>query len=574
MGRFSELSAAFHDHATSNPNTCVEKGVPRLLGDLPEPTMEAAEERLARARRLLARVEEIAPLRAGEADGELSQDDLLDLDLAWLLLQGEIHRGSLTFNERLELAQMPRAGDEIGSGIFLMFTNDPRPAAERLVNITERLEKVPSYLSALLERLDTPVGRWVEMDVEKIRGLDSLFETIEGWAKKESFVDLERLSRARASARTAMDGYVEQLSTMPTTGNLHIGVEATRELVALQGIELSLEELKALATRFLSDTARQLEELRGRLVKKYELPPDTPASELQKHLARVHAVPVENGNYQVIIDRYEQERERILAFIHERDLFPIPADQDMWIMQTPDFMIPSIPAGAMMPPAAFRTGTARSLVYLTLGEELLDEHTELSIPGMMIHEGIPGHHLQLAMAARHPSVIRRHVVANDHHEGWTTMLEDYMLDIGYMGDLADEARFVGKLDLSRLGARVAIDLFFMTGERDFLDVGVKCDIADPDGFQACENLLRAVTGFVPERARGEVNWYSQERGYPLCYLTGNHLVWQLKRDMLARRPPGEDRLDTDRLFHRTYLEAGNMPVSFLRRVFRQRGLVE
>jgi hypothetical protein len=36
------------------------------------------------------------------------------------------------------------------------------------------------------------------------------------------------------------------------------------------------------------------------------------------------------------------------------------------------------------------TSTLRtSLVYLTLSEELRNEHTELSIPNMMIHEGVP-----------------------------------------------------------------------------------------------------------------------------------------------------------------------------------------
>ena len=76
-----------------------------------------------------------------------------------------------------------------------------------------------------------------------------------------------------------------------------------------------------------------------------------------------------------------------------------------------------------------------------------------------------------------------------------------------------------------------------------------------------------MTGFSAARAGGELNWYSQERGYPLSYLTGNRLVWQLKRDFAAAaRARGErDELAIDRAFHRAYLGAGNMPVAFLRR---------
>ena len=64
-----------------------------------------------------------------------------------------------------------------------------------------------------------------------------------------------------------------------------------------------------------------------------------------------------------------------------------------------------------------------------------------------------------ASAALQPSLIRRLFEANEHAEGWTTMLEDYMLDIGLMGELTDEARFGAKLDISRIGAA-----FTHTGE--------------------------------------------------------------------------------------------------------------
>ena len=212
-------------------------------------------------------------------------------------------------------------------------------------------------------------------------------------------------------------------------------------------------------------------------------------------------------------------------------------------------------------------------MYLTLSDDLLNEHTALSIPSMIIHEAMPGHHLQLATAAQHPSVIRKHFEAMDQAEGWTTMLEDYMLDQGFMPEVADEARFIGKRDISRIAARVGIDLFFMTGDKTYLELGVPCDLSSEDPFVAANELLCTVTGFSPARARAELNWYSQERGYPLCYLTGNHLVWQLKAD-IAKRQQG--KLEGDALdwrFHEVYLEAGNMPLSLLTRVFASAGLL-
>ena len=107
----------------------------------------------------------------------------------------------------------------------------------------------------------------------------------------------------------------------------------------------------------------------------------------------------------------------------------------------------------------------------------------------------------------------------------------------------------------------------MSGDKSYLEVGVDCDLSSDDPFVAAGKLLFEVTGFVPGRVQAELNWYSQERGYPLSYLTGNHLVWSLKRDLeRAQRGKLEGR-ELDRVFHRVYLESGNMPVSFLRRVF-------
>jgi uncharacterized protein (DUF885 family) len=395
---------------------------------------------------------------------------------------------------------------------------------------------------------------------------------VQGWAREIDWPDEARLSRACASACCELVGYAERLRALETTRQLHLGDETARRIVELRGIDKSFEFLHRMASEFLAENRSSVEGLRGVLAGKYDLPADTGIDELQTFLAGNFALEVPATELTRVLEFYEEERARVLAFIGERDLFPIPADQDMKILRTPGFMTPSIPAGAMMSPPPFREGVRTSLIYLTLSEELLAEHTQLSIPGMMIHEGIPGHHLQLATASAHPSLVRRHVEAMDQAEGWTTMLEDYMLDVGYAGELTDEVRFSTRLDIARIGARVAIDLYFMTGDRGYLEVGVDCDISPDDPFEAAGNLLRAVTGFVPGRVQAELNWYSQERGYPLSYLTGNRMVWELKRDVADRQAGRISGDDLDRLFHRVFLEAGNMPVRFLRRVFEEQRL--
>jgi uncharacterized protein (DUF885 family) len=566
MTDFESFSLEYHEHFTRDANECVRLGVNSRLDELPDPGNEERDARLRDATRLVEYANRLA-------QEPLCFDDSLDLDLARLALAAELHSATFTWAGQTHAEQCPTAGEQVGDGLFLLFVNDPRPAEQRLGNIKARLDRVPEFLEAYGNSLGRPVARWLRMDLEKVAALPSLFATLEGWARQRGWADAKALAASRAAAESALDRYAERLHAMPVHEDVHIGEETASRIVGLRGIEQDLDSLHAMATDFLAENRREVEELRGRLVRKYDLPPDATAEDLQRLLNRRFALPIRAGQLDDVLQHYENEREKVLAFVREHELFPVPVDQEMKIIRTPEFMTPTIPAGAMMPPPPFRSGTATSMIYLTLSDELLEEHTALSVPSMMIHEGIPGHHLHLAGAAGHASVIRRHFWAPEQAEGWTTMLEDYMLDVGYAGDFADEQRFIGKRDIARIGARVAIDLFFMTGERDYLDVGVDCDRSSPDPFEAAGALLEAVTGFVGGRVQAELNWYSQERGYPLSYLTGNRLVWKLKRDVEAALSGRIEGLAADRLFHRVYLEAGSMPLSFMRRVYEEKGIV-
>lgn len=530
---------------------------------LPTATLEHFDATIAKARKLLASLDTLAASQGN--------DEALDRELAELWLRRQIHDLSLvTSGGQRAVTQMPRAADEIGESIFMTFVKDPRADEIRLGEIMSRIEDIPRYLSETATLISSPLSRWRSMELEKIDGLSELFSTVVSWAASIKSPNAPRLETAVATALKSFADYKEELNSKSTTANFHLGEKEASKLVRLRGIPYSLLELKAIADEFLTSTQAQIETLRKELCSKYGLSPNTSAPDLQLFLNKKFKVVADDMDG--VVERYKSEHERLLEFLGSRELFPIPENQEMIIMRTPKFLEPSIPAGAMVAPESFRNENCLSLVYLTLSEALLDEHTELSIPNMMIHEGIPGHHLQLTHAALHKSLVRKHISANDQAEGWTTMLEDYVLDQGYLGELTSEARFCAKRDISRIGARVAIDLFFMTGNDAYLQVGGIGVLDSDDPFEKAGHLLQTVTGFVPGRVQAELNWYSQERGYPLCYLAGNRAVWQLKRSVAAHAKLSGFELD--RVFHRTFLEAGAMPMQFLFKHFANEGLVD
>lgn len=543
----------------------VALGLPDHLGHLGDPSLSAKKRELGRVRQLIEEIDE------SRGEGFYEQ---LDLGLIRLYLQQWVFFDTLQLNGQLLRCQKPAGVDGISEGIFQLFVNDEREAAARLTDILSRLSMVPGYLEQELEALTTPVRRWRDIELDQAREIPELFQTVLNWAGECGFEACDELARQIEQAGSAVQRYTETLAALPTTDAFSIGREQMESLLNIKRLGKTPEQLRQIAADYMTEIHATLEDLRVRLVAKYALDPATDIDQLHAFLNERYAVQLADGRLESVLDRYNEEKEKILRWNHDRRLFPVPDGQDMVIMRTPGFLEPVIPAGAMWPPLPLRDGLRKSLVHLTLKEDELAEHTNLGIPMMMVHEGIPGHHLQFACASLQDSLIRRLFDATEHAEGWTTMLEDYMLDNGYVDEsLIDEVRFVTKRDISRLVARVGIDLYFMSGDKTFLDIGLELNFDSPDPFKNAALLLKTVTGFTDGRVESELNWYSKEQGYPLSYLTGNRLVWEMKEDIVQANRLGLTQPELDREFHRIYLQSGCMPLTALREVYRHEGML-
>lgn len=570
MSDFSAISQNFKQLILSDAETSMGLGHNSHLDKLGDPSLERLVDDTAQAKILLTNLESCS------AD---SFDQALDLDLMARYLKQQIFFAELEQDGQLQRCRKPSGVDGISEGIFQLFVNDERSAEARLDNILSRLQQAPDYLKIEADVITQPIKRWRDIEVEQGEGLPDLFATIFNWAKESDYAKTDDLQQAISACNSALEVYLNDLKSRDCLTDFTIGEDKVVELLALRNIKQSPAELIQMARDFMANTQSLLTSLNKRLCKKYGLAVDTSDEQLHEFLNEKFAAKIKQGKLDSVLDYYSEQIQSINNFIEQRHLFAIPAQQEIRLLQTPSFLEPVIPAGAMWPPLALRPGKKTSLVYLTLKEDQLAEHTELGIPVMMIHEGIPGHHLQFATAAQHPSFIRRIFSANEHAEGWTTMLEDYMLDVGYISDdLVDEVRFIAKREMSRLVARVGIDLYFMTGKREYLDVGLDlgfntADDYSDDVFANAAKLLKKATGFTDGRVQAELNWYSTEQSYPLSYLTGNRLVWKLKQDIQAANKKDLDALELDQAFHRIYLESGCMPVESLRSVFEHEGFL-
>ncbi len=162
-----------------------------------------------------------------------------------------------------------------------------------------------------------------------------------------------------------------------------------------------------------------------------------------------------------------------------------------------------------------------------------------------LHEAIPGHHLQFAVAGERESRVERMFYNSAFVEGWGLYCEGMMAANGYFDDPRDRASQL-KMRLWR-AARVIIDLGTHLG-------GMTKD-------EAVELLVDGV-GMERTCARDEVDRYVDAPLYYSGYMAGCLEIEALRAEVERREGDDFDLC----AFHDRLLEHGALPFRFVRRV--------
>ena len=194
--------------------------------------------------------------------------------------------------------------------------------------------------------------------------------------------------------------------------------------------------------------------------------------------------------------------------------------------------------------------------YPTLGKTRFPLWGEVSI---CYHEGVPGHHLQIAqvryLADRLSRYQRTLAGTSGHAEGWALYAERLMGELGYLDDPAYE------LGMLRAQAMRAV--------RVVVDIGMHLELAIPDNERYAPGETwtpELALPFVIERSKfpadfmaSEVDRYLGLPGQAISYKVGER-VWLAARD--AARGRAGDAFDLKE-FHRAALDLGPMGLAQL-----------
>ncbi len=173
------------------------------------------------------------------------------------------------------------------------------------------------------------------------------------------------------------------------------------------------------------------------------------------------------------------------------------------------------------------------------------------------HEGVPGHHLQIAQTAYRAGLLNRWrrlaAWTSGHGEGWALYAERLMAELGYLDDPGNRMGWLGGQSLR--AARVV------------LDIGIHCDLPAPaevgGGRWTYDKAWQYLTtyGFMDDKVlRFELDRYLGWPGQAPSYKIGERL-WLALRDEVKQREGDAFDLKT---FHRRALDVGGVGLDTLR----------
>ena len=411
--------------------------------------------------------------------------------------------------------------DACTNGLYHLATRDTafwlRPA------FSSRLRKIPEVLGTARENLTSPMRLHCELAAAQARAflpfLEGLSDTPLG--------DSESGAEALHKACRALEGFAAYLDTTALTADPQFALgrdNLTRLLEAQHMTELSPEDVLGYAERVL-------EHAKARLATLAPAPQAAPID--------VDAAAALTG--EEILGFYRAEADSAAAFLARKDIVDVSLTATLRVVPTPAFIRVLVPGYAYQPPGPF-DDYQEGLLYVPLPEavdlatkiDLMRAAKQRNFRGIIAHEIFPGHHLQIAAAARAGSFTRRLQQNGFTAEGWALYSEELMADRGYYGPDGERTMLRGVIYRA---VRAIVDVKLQLGE---------FSLAQAADFVARE------TGRDRGLVEREVRQYAVDPTQPMSYLMGKKALLDVKDAYKRIR----GRAYSEREFHDAVLGCG------------------
>jgi len=337
-----------------------------------------------------------------------------------------------------------------GSAVYGLLARDFAPVEARLVSVASRLEQLPRFLEQARSSLQPErVPRiHAETAVQQNPGLLSIIETMV--VPRMDVLDDEQRTRLAAAIETAKDTvadhqtWLEEELLPRASGNFRIGADKydTKLAFALNS-PLGRKEITARAWSEYESVRNEMYEV-ARTVYSGKHPytdyPDDPDEAYKQAIIRAALeeayakLPPRDG----IVEVAKQYLQQAIDFVVEHNIVTMP-EEPVEIIIMPEFQR-GVTVAYLDPPGPLDREQPAFYAIAPLPddwseeqiESFLREYNMFSMQDLTIHEGVPGHSLQLALSNRYPSTLRAVLWSGPFVEGWGVYAEQMMIEQGYL----------------------------------------------------------------------------------------------------------------------------------------------
>jgi uncharacterized protein (DUF885 family) len=476
-----------------------------------------------------------------KGNNNLSTDRKLDLEV----FSGHLRRQILNFELFKRFHRDPSLYVQIAVWSCLIFLlRDFAPKEERYRSMISRLKEIPNFLAAakeMLNKADDIPEIWLKIASETAASAESFFSQIIIETSAEIDALRHDLMAAGTLASKAMKDYLSfienDLSRKPD-GNFAAGKEFFDKMLSeVYLLPYDSETLEKTGREYIDSTILQLEDLSRNIDK-------------QKDWTEIiDDIKGENPKPDKVLATYRREVDRSRKFTLKKDYAGFPEGEKLEIIPTPMVFRPTYPYAGYMSPGPFETDQ-RGYFWVTPIDDRADSarqkeqlagHSLAAIEVRTLHEGYPGHHLQLCHANRINSKVRRLFRSTVFIEGWALYCEEKFRELGYYRDKKTE--LIQLKDQLWRACRIVIDVGLHSGQMTFDDA---------------VDMLVEVARLEKVNARAEVKRYSLSPTQPMSYLIGRIEIERFADRFFSRFPQ-----KSMRQFHDEMLSYGSIPIALI-----------
>jgi len=337
-----------------------------------------------------------------------------------------------------------------GSSIYSLVARDFAPIEKRLRNATQRLLKIPRFLEQ--SRAQIEPGRvpkiHAETAIKQNPGLTSIIDSMIVPAmavlSAEEQAELNAAIELAKNAVADHQTWLEEELLPRAAGEFRIGAKLydTKLAYALSS-PLSRKDITARAEQEYTAVRNEMYEVAKTVYADkhpYTTFPDDPDEAYKQTIIRAaleqaYAVlPPADG----IVEVAKEQLQQAIDFVVENNIVTMP-DEPVEIIIMPEFQR-GVSIAYLDPPGALDKDQPAFYAVAPLPvdwseeqvQSFLREYNMYSIQDLTIHEGVPGHYLQIALSNRYPSLLRSVLWSGPFVEGWGVYAEQMMISEGYV----------------------------------------------------------------------------------------------------------------------------------------------